>query len=191
MLFFSTVNISEEEFEEFYEQYYIYAWFECRKYIKNDNDLKDVLQDLFLAIYKNFDKSKVKSGELAYIIKVARNHALNYIRENKKRKNDIYIDDYPYELADDRVCDPLEYLLNKEIMQEISKELHNLPIKYADVLSFTFKYNNTPKEIADLLQIPLKTVYGRLKRGKRLLLKQLEKNYLDNLSVKGGVENEK
>lgn len=192
MLFFSTVHISEKEFEELYKKHYKASWYECRQYIENPDDLNDVLYNAWNAIYENFDKSKVKYSEISYIKTVVRNHAINHIKENRKRKDDIYIDDYPYELEDkDISVNPVESLLRKEIIQEISEELHKLPQKYVDVLKLTFKYNQTPKEIADLLQIPLKTVYGRLKRGKNLLLDRLSKNDNVNLSVKGGVDNEK
>ncbi len=193
MLFFSSVHFSEEEFEEIFKTHYKAAWYECYQYIKNKDDLCSILYDAWYAIYENFDKSKVRHSELAYIRKVVRNHALNYIKKNRTRKDDIiYLDDYPYELEDkDISVNPVESLLRNEITQEISEEIKNLPQNFVDVLSMNLEYNYTPKEIADLLQIPLKTVYGRLQRGKKLLLDRLSKNDNVNLSVRGGVDNEK
>ena len=54
-----------------------------RKILRNKEDAEDVLQEVFIAVYKHWDTISPEARE-AYIFRTAYHKALNYI---KKRKN--------------------------------------------------------------------------------------------------------
>ena len=58
--------------------------------IKNQNDVEDLAQEVFIKVYKNLSKFKGDSSLYTWIYKITVNLCLD---EVKKRKNIIYLDE--------------------------------------------------------------------------------------------------
>lgn len=186
MLFVSKVDDRKRKFDELYCKHYKLVWCICRKYIKSKEDIDDVLVAVFAKVADKVDYGNSEEQIEAFISRVTKHYALNYLKSNEKRKDDISFEDYPYEIADD-TYDPLLQLQIKEAKEVVYNAIKNMSEKFSLVMSLNIQYGYTPQEIAEILEIPVKTVYGRIKRGKEQILKALR----EYLSVKGGVNDEK
>ena len=72
-------------------------------------------------------------------------------------------------------------MASRENVEKIYKEMKNLGNKYTDVIVLKYVCGYSPEEIADVMQLNVKTVYTRLSRGaKRLGERLTEKEGEDN-----------
>ena len=123
--------------------------------LKNINDSEDVMQDVFLNIYKNAQFYSSKNKPMAWIITITRNLCLEKIR----RKNKLAFDD----------ISTVEHLLSKKdvsydkvllktILEELSDEERQIVVLNS-LCGFTFL------EISRMLELKLSTVLSKYNRA--------------------------
>ena len=122
---------------------------------KADSD--DVLQEVWLAAYRQFDRLKNKNSFKAWVIGIARHKVKDYFRN---RQNTIDIDELPdSELVQSRYGF-VEYLPVHETIDRLSEN-------DKQILTLYYFENMPQNEIADRLGIPLGTVKSRLNTARR------------------------
>ena len=133
-------------------------------------DARDVLQDAFMMIFKNFDKYDVSKGVLdAWIKRVTINVALQH---NKSQKI------YPIEINEEVVtksngdADALDNLSAEEIIALVAK----LPTQYRTVFNLYVIDGYSHKEIGEKIGISASTSRSNLSRAKTIL----KENILEN-----------
>jgi len=140
----------------------------CSRYITDDADVKDVLQDAFVKIFSNAPSFSYRGhGSLsAWATRIVANQALMFLRR-KKRLIVEATDDLP-ETADDTSPDPTG------ISQEaLMRMIRSLPDGYRTVFNLYVFGELSHKEIADKLGIGENTSASQLLRAKRLLRKMI------------------
>lgn len=148
-----------------------------KKFIHSDDELKDVLQDVFIKAFRNlysFDTSKRFSP---WIYRITHNEAINYIK--KHWKETILLDDNDWLFFEDKqdFIDNLDITLTKSL---IEKELSLIKDKYREPLILYFFEQKSYEEISEMLKIPKSTVGILILRGKKILKENLEKQYARN-----------
>ena len=124
--------------------------------ISNKTDADDVLQEIWLAGFLQFEKLKNKNSFKAWIIGIARNKINDYFRN---RREFLSIDELPEnELVQSRYGF-VEYL-------SVHETLENLNSKDREILTLFYFENMPQKEISNLLDIPVGTVKSRLNTAK-------------------------
>jgi RNA polymerase sigma factor (sigma-70 family) len=136
----------------------------------NDADIaNDVLQDVFLAVYKNIDKYDESKGRLfTWLHTLTRNTTINTTRSKNfksQQKNETLTD----------FVSSLDSTNNSQ--QNINiiglrKQVHLLREDYKNVLELSYFNGFTQDEIAQALDIPLGTVKTRLRNALIELRKQ-------------------
>ncbi|NLO69014.1 MAG: sigma-70 family RNA polymerase sigma factor [Bacteroidales bacterium] len=64
----------------------------ARGFVRNDEDARDITQEVLIDIIRNIHKFRFQSGLNTWIYRITVNQSLNYLRNNKKRSNTINID---------------------------------------------------------------------------------------------------
>ena len=126
----------------FYEQFYRYLAAVCARYVPTDEDVKDLLQDVFLKIFNRFGSFEHRGpGSLqAWSRKIAVNEALQFLRD---------VSDIP-----------------QRVLLEM---VRRLPQRYRAVFNLYIFEEKSHQEIAQLLQIQPGTSASNLHRAKALL----------------------
>lgn len=139
-----------------------------RKFLSDREDIKDIVQDVFISTYqniKNFDSSQKFSS---WIYRIAHNAFVNALKKNSR--NPISFFDFdtflPHAIYEDPSIGERE---QAELREMIDVSLGQLPQKYREVLILSYLEELSYKEIADILQVPIGTVGVRLKRAKTAL----------------------
>lgn len=136
-----------------------------------DLDAEDAVQNAFVKItryIKNVDIS-VNHNELkAYVLTTVANEVYNLKKEYKFCDD---IDEYAEQLQDDEFISSIQINERYEKVIQVIKKMDD---RYSMTLLFRFRDDMSVSEISDYMGLPEKTVYTRLERGKRLLLKLLE-----------------
>lgn len=127
----------------------------------------DISQDVFLAAYNKLYAFRGESSVKSWLLAIARNKSLNYLRSAFIRKVvplDMFaIRDKLREAADSAE----KAALDKAMTRNIWSLVLTLPVKYREVLVLAYHYELSTEEIAEALGLAAGTVKSRLFRARR------------------------
>lgn len=143
---------------------------------KNQNDIEDIAQEVFIKIYKNLGKFKGESSLYTWIYKITVNLCLD---EMKKRKNVIYLDE-KIEVDDGEVNRELpsedksqeKLYEEKELQEKLHNCINKLPEKQRVMIVLRDIKGFSYEEISKITDVKLGTVKSQINRA-RLKLKEL------------------
>lgn len=134
-------------------------------------EAEDVVQNAFVKISKNIkliDLDVPEKALKAYIMSIVANESSNFLADYK------YVESFDESHDELSESDFFERLCIRERYDEVTRMIEAMDEKYSIALLYRYHKGMTVKQIASLMGIPEKTVYTRLERGKKLLLKSLE-----------------
>ena len=135
---------------------------------QNTQDAEDVIQDTFVQYYTTKKEFENEQHIRAWLLRVVINKAKNVTR-TFWRRNKISIEDYMETLTFDT---PESETLFETVMQ--------LPEKYRIVIHLYYYEDYAVSEIADILKLSESNVKTRLSRGRAMLRKELEGEWVDD-----------
>ena len=132
------------------------------KYVKDFETSEEIVQESFLSLWEKRDNIDMAQPVKAYLITTIRNKCLNWLRDNKKFNTDIlrfeeYIPNHEYVSTDK--------LVEAEILKTINNAIHELPEKCREIFTLSRFGNLKYQEIADQLQISVKTVESQMSKA--------------------------
>lgn len=137
-------------------------------YLKDKHLAEDAFQEVFIKVYKNFDKFKKNSSEKTWIMSITMNTCRDILRISWFKKvlmfKDINNDSllHSYENIDNKV-------INRIQNENLLKEVMNLPSKYKEPLILYYYEELSTVDISKMLKIPEGTVRNRLFRARTIL----------------------
>jgi RNA polymerase sigma factor (sigma-70 family) len=144
-------------------------YWHVRKMVIDHDDSDDLVQDIFIKVWKNVDKFREDSKLYTWIYRIATNECLNFLNK-KKNKFFLPINDVASELA--TKIDSGGHITGDEIQMKLQKALLKLPNKQR--LVFNMKYFDEMK-FKDISEITGTSV-GALKASYHLAVKKIEEN---------------
>lgn len=141
-------------------------------------DRQDVLQDIFIKVYRNLNAFDQNLSFSSWVYRVAHNETMSWFRKRSVRPERTIVMDSDAalnQLASDEVGSESLHV-TQEIREEIQKGITALPEKYRDVLTLRYFEEKSYEEIADILEVPLGTVATLVYRAKDRLKKILATN---------------
>ena len=150
-----------------YDRYAEYLSAVCTRYISDDNDRKDVLQECFVRIFTSLDKFHFRSdGSFkAWMIRIVVNESLRFLKKNMSNN---FID-YESELPDVAEEPDVEGIPDDVVNDMIL----SLPPGYRMVFNLYVFEDKSHKEIAEALGITEHTSSSQFFRAKKLLMKKV------------------
>lgn len=164
----------KEKVEKIYTEFYGLMMHIALEYMQNE--VEDVVHDAILRIIKNIDKIDIsnKRKTKAFCVTVVRNRAIDCLR--RKSNNDVsYNDEMAVEDKNAFVFNPTEI---NEVYQILYQALDSLSETYKTVCTLKYVNGLKEREIAEVLDLPAKTVSLRIFRGKQILRESLRKEDL-------------
>jgi len=154
-------------FEQLYDRYKNILYATAMKFLKEDADAQDVVQDVFIQIW---DKAKLydpaKGKPLTWALTLTRNRSIDRIRAIQRRTR--LRDDFGKETVVDESAGMREALSGVdagEKNQILREAVGRLSPEQRKVIEMAFFRGFTQSEIADRLGEPLGTVKARARRG--------------------------
>ncbi|MCP4218872.1 MAG: RNA polymerase sigma factor [bacterium] len=138
----------------------------------NRDDASDITQDIFIKVYNNIEKFQDEKNFNSWLLRLARNHCIDYWRKNKNIRQKMELDEKIYDVAihsdmhtpEDRIIIDNDAVYLREKLQTLSPDLRSLIIM-RDIQSMSYQ------EIAEQLDIPLGTTKSRINRARLKLAK--------------------
>ncbi len=135
----------------------------------SSEDIKDILQNVFLKVYKNIYDFDETLSFSSWIYRIARNEAIDWYRKEKRKPrlsleaNEVILN---YIIADNLIE---EEIIKSETTKYFKEIIDSLPDKYKDIVLLRYFEDKSYEEISDILSIPQGTVAIRINRVKNIL----------------------
>jgi len=159
-----------EAFAELVERYESKLMRYARKFLRDPDDAKDIVQEVFIKAYENIQSFDAARRFSPWIYRIAHNEFVNAIK--KRARGPILGIDldvvFPYLTAGETADDTA---LERDTKEMLEKFLDELDPKYREPLILYYLEGLSYKDMADILHIPMSTVGVRLARGKSQLQK--------------------
>lgn len=167
----------EQSFKQLYEEYYAPFCLYAKRFIDDKETREDIVSDVFTSLWDKLDADsfELQSGTaLGYIKMCVKNSCLNYLKhqeyewsyaENIQQRAPIY------ETEQDSV-----YTLD-ELYRMLYETLDKLPENYRAVFTKSFFEGKTHAEIAEEMNLSVKSI-NRYKQKTMELLREELKDYL-------------
>lgn len=145
-----------------------------RKMVSDENDQKDLVQDIYLKAYKNLPSFQFKSKLSTWMANIAYNTTVNYLQ--KKRIPIIGIEntiENHLTLSENPELESIK----TEAIEILNAEIAKLPPLYKTLITL-YHLNELPnKEIAEITNLPEGTIKSYLYRARKMLKDQINYHY--------------
>ncbi len=148
-----------------------------RGYIKQEEEVRDVMQNTYLKVYEKLAQFRRESTFSTWLIRIGINEALMRLRYLQKKNNyissvraDNEIDSAPSEID---FMNPEKHAIQQETHRFIEQAIDHLPEKYRIVYMLRAVEGMSTEETADHLELSEGNVKIRLHRAKEMLQQNL------------------
>lgn len=148
----------------------------CYKYTHDYVESQDLSQEIFLKVYRKLHTFKNTSKFSTWLYRIGINTCIDWTRKHKKTRYEKSIeeDEYVGRIPSNKPS-PEDMAIKSEKIEIVRNTVDNLPEIYRTVIILYNYKDLSCKEIADILEIPVKTVETRLYRAKKMLKEKLLK----------------
>lgn len=133
-------------------------------YVLDRQQAEDIGQEVFVKVYDHLDSFRGESSYRTWILRIAANHAKDYLRSSARRY--VPVDDLSYVEGAD--CVEQTVVLQEE-GEALWRAVRALPEIYRETLWLFYGQELTVDEIAYITQASTSSVKTRLYRGRELL----------------------
>lgn len=165
--------------EEIIEKYESRAFCLVKKFITSQEDAEEVVQDVFLTLFKKAKGFQGKSAFSSWLYRVIINATFMKLRKNKKEQVMFFDDLMPGMSKIWAECD-LSYssgsdfkILTSELSSMLNEAIYNLPNRYRSVFILRDVNGLSNEEVSAILTLSLPAVKSRLHRARLMLQKKL------------------
>ncbi len=158
---------------ELFQQHYPYVCGTIHRFIRDRSLVEDLAQEVFIRFWDKREVIHINSSLKAYLRRMAINEALGYLRRHK------YQDDTEItpEMTPGEAPSGEEAFLHTELKDRVNAAINSLPPKCRVVFQLSRFEELTYREIAEQMDISVKTVENQMSKALRILRLEL-KDYL-------------
>lgn len=175
------------EFDSLFRKYHRRLLLYSMKFVDGESDALDIVQNIFVAVWEN--KKYLQSEELvqAYLFSAVKNSCLNYLKHQKvvrRFEHDAALQMKEMEAVHYQSGE--KSLIEQESLSQINDAIDSLTDIYREVIFLSRFEGLKNQEIADRLNVPVRTVETRIFRALSSLKEKMsQKSFFILLSLKG------
>jgi RNA polymerase sigma-70 factor (ECF subfamily) len=158
----------EEAMAALYDRYSKVVYSVALRVLRDPAAAEDVLQDVFMSIWRRPDNFSAARGSLGgWLVVVARNRSIDVLRRKRpsEQVEEVYLAS-PFNLANEAE--------RNSIMERARAVIARLPLEQRKTLEMAYFDGLTHSEIAEITGDPLGTVKTRIRSALMTLRKELE-----------------
>lgn len=155
----------ETLFVEIFDSYHQRVFHYLYRIIGNRDSAEDLVQEVFLKIYKHLPRYREKRKLSSWVFKIAHTTLMDYFRKTNVQHGLFVEPDEMFILEaqpDKNSYSPEHYLVTKELQEHFEKIIMNLPYKLKEVFLLRHEAGLSFKEISKLLHCPVNRLLGRM-----------------------------
>lgn len=159
-------SADDRAFKEIYDRYNKLLYLFAYNKLRNKEEAKDVVQDVFAWVLNNRTRFAINSSVSSFLYKSVLNKIFDIFRHQSVIRKYIEQGDHYIDIDSTET----DYLIReKDIAQMIRQEIDAMPEKMKEVYLLRFEQYLSAKEIAEQLNISENTVNTHLKRAAKKL----------------------
>jgi len=159
----------EKALQQFFNRYYKTLVGTAFNILKDEEQAKDIVQDLFFWLWKNRENLSIKSSVLAYFKRATINRCLNLLKKNQK-----FSDQEDWQEPIQASPNPQELMEAQELEAFVAQALLQLPERCRLIFTLKRLEGLSVKEIAEKLEISPKTVENQITKALKHLSSSLK-----------------
>jgi RNA polymerase sigma-70 factor, ECF subfamily len=140
----------------------------------SSGNAEDIAQEVFLRAYRGLDGFKGDSKFSTWLYRITFNLCTDWLRRNKRADRRAAPISEAAEIADSRMT-PEQGILDAEERERVGRALDRLNERYRSVVVLLYYEKMSYEQIANVLELPVKTVETRLYRARKMLRESLER----------------
>ncbi|HZU14381.1 MAG TPA: sigma-70 family RNA polymerase sigma factor [Chloroflexota bacterium] len=158
--------------EVFYDRYRVPAYSLCLRLLGNAGDAEDVVQEAFVNVWRAAGSYRMeRSTPRSWLLSVVHHRAIDKLRARQSRPIGVELDD-TLPLPD--TTDVWREVESKLTGETVRTALRSLPDEQRETLELAYYQGYTQTQIAEMMQVPLGTVKGRMRLALHKLRSSLE-----------------
>lgn len=164
---------SDLAFEKIYKQYSTRLYGNLLKLVKSDAEAQEILQDVFLKIWKNRQGINIEKSFHSYLFKIAENNVYDFFRKaarDKKREAHLIA------VAATGYVHFEETFLSKENTAILEKAIESLPPQRQQIFRLCKLEDKSYKEVSELLGISVSTISDHIVKATKTIRAYFKNN---------------
>ncbi|MGJ3195896.1 sigma-70 family RNA polymerase sigma factor [Peribacillus frigoritolerans] len=142
-------------------------------YVKDWKLAEDIVQDVYITCYKNYEKIDEIISFKSWIFRLAINKSKDVLKSSAFRK--VVMNSSLFTLFTSKELSPEKDLLKRSEEEFLSMCVLTLPVKYREVITLYYYEECSIEEIKGMLGVNQNTIKTRLSRGRVKLKKMMER----------------
>lgn len=153
--------------DELFRRYYVDLCRTAVRFVMDETTAEDIVQEVFTKLWTKRDRLPADTQSVAaYLRRAVRNRSLNYLRDRKRMPVD---DGELPELTADSALQPGRAMEAEETQLRITRAIDRLPERCRLVFVMSKVEHMSHREIAEGLDISVKTVENQMTRAYKFL----------------------
>lgn len=159
---------NRQDFEALFRAHYQELVVFARGYTQDDDQAEELVQETFVTLWKNASQYAIQHSARSYLYAAVRNNCLNFLKHEKVKK--AYGENVRLFAPVGDATDTLEIA---ELRERIGVAIQKIPEKCREIFMLSRYYGKKYTEIADELQLSVKTVENQMGRALKILREEL------------------
>jgi RNA polymerase sigma-70 factor (ECF subfamily) len=134
------------------------------KRVNNKDDVKDLLQEVFIKISGNMPSVNEKDNIKSWLFTVTKNTIIDYYRKNSRKNIFTSVENVSSDSIDEK-----EFDRTKELENCIARFIQQLPEEYRDIIIDSEIKGIKQKDLAEKYNLAYPSVRSRVQRGRARL----------------------
>ena len=153
------IRESPEVVEELFKENHRYLFSVAFNFIKDKEAARDIVQDVFLKLWKRRSQIDFKKGIRSYLFKAISNASLNYLEKNRSKASALQ---EILRTQDPTTSEDVHSASFKELEVRVRIAIDRLPPKCKMIFLLSRQEGMKYREIAEQLNLSVKTVENQL-----------------------------
>lgn len=158
----SNSTARDDRFESIFRDYFGPLCGFSNKYVDDFDAAKDIVHEVFISLWEKFNDLPADSNYKSYLYTAVRNRSLNYLRDKKSHAR---LEDAGSMEASENSAG----LLELELAERIEECMDQLPERCREIFELSRIDGLRYREIAEKLNISIKTVENQMSKALRIL----------------------
>ncbi|APU99063.1 MULTISPECIES: RNA polymerase sigma factor [Sphingobacterium] len=171
---FAEESTREEAFRLLLKKYQQKIYWHVRRMVIDHDDADDVVQDIFVKVWKNLGNFREDSQLYTWLYRIATNECITFLNK-KKQKQNVSLDDDTTAYLAETLADG-NYFNGDRAQMKLQQALLTLPEKQKLVFNMKYFEDMKYEEISEVLG----TSVGALKASYHLAVKKIEAFFNNN-----------
>jgi RNA polymerase sigma-70 factor (ECF subfamily) len=173
-------NNDQEAFKELLGRHQSKIYSYIYSMVGNTETANDIFQETFTKVITKMDDTYNEQGKwIAWVMRIAHNATIDFLRKKKRFVDVNPQDDSDYDfydrLTDESMDDAQEVLEKGETRSSLMEHIARLPKEQREVVMLRHYYEMSFKEIAELTNVSINTALGRMRYALINLRKMFDK----------------